>query len=185
MALALTEPSDAAREWLRHLQSDVERRLAELLDLPDEQSIDPRWSEALSRAREYALRPAKRLRPALVAIGHGMGAGQSEMPEGLWSFAAGLELLHTFLLIHDDVADQARSAAAEAPRCTACCARGEAGEDLAVVVGDHLFARSLEAMLGSGCQAARARCATTWACAGTRRPGSTWTWTCRVRRSRR
>ncbi|MGZ6070444.1 MAG: polyprenyl synthetase family protein [Myxococcaceae bacterium] len=149
MALALTEPSDAAREWLRHLQSDVERRLAELLDLPDEQGIDPRWSGALSRAREYALRPAKRLRPALVAIGHGMGAGQSEMPDGVWTFAAAFELLHTFLLIHDDVADRAERRRGS-PALHRVLGEGRLGEDLAVVVGDHLFARSIEAMLGAG-----------------------------------
>jgi len=149
MALALTQPSDAALVWLRHLQTDVERRLAELLELPDEQSIDPRWSEALIRTREYALRPAKRLRPALVAIGHGMGADHGEVPDGLWTFAAGFELLHTFLLIHDDVADRAERRRGR-PALHRVLGDGRLGEDLAVVVGDHLFARSIEAMLGAG-----------------------------------
>ncbi|HSP18827.1 MAG TPA: polyprenyl synthetase family protein, partial [Myxococcaceae bacterium] len=142
MALALTQPSDAALVWLRHLQTDVERRLEELLDLPDEQAIDPRWSEALIRTREYALRPAKRLRPALVAIGHGMGADHSEVPDGLWTFAAAFELLHTFLLIHDDVADRAERRRGR-PALHRVLGEGRLGEDLAVVVGDHLFARSI------------------------------------------
>ena len=148
MALALNEPTDAVLVWLRHAQSDVEARLLELLELPDEEGIDPRWSEALGHTREYARRPAKRLRPALVAMGHGLGAGHAEVPAGLWTFAAALELLHTFLLIHDDVAD-----CAERRRGTAALHRilapGKLGEDLAVVVGDHLFARSIEAMLGT------------------------------------
>ena len=98
MALALNEPADAALVWLRHAQSHVEPRLLELLELPDEQRIDPRWSGALGHTREYARRPAKRLRPALVAMGHGMGAGHAELPTGVWTFAAALELLHTCLL---------------------------------------------------------------------------------------
>ncbi|HVP62009.1 MAG TPA: polyprenyl synthetase family protein [Myxococcaceae bacterium] len=149
MALALTEPSDAALLWLRHVQSHVEGRLAELLALSDEQSIDPRWSEALAHTREYALRPAKRLRPALVAVGHGMGTGHAELPEGLWSFAAAFELLHTFLLIHDDVADCAERRRGS-PALHRVLADGRLGEDLAVVMGDHLFARSIEAMLETG-----------------------------------
>jgi len=149
MALALTQPSDAALLWLRHVQSDVEARLAELLDLRDEQGIDPRWSDALGCAREYALRPAKRLRPALVAIGHGMGRGHADVPDGLWRFAAAFELLHTFLLIHDDVADAAERRRGS-PALHRLLAEGKLGEDLAVVVGDHLFARSIEVMLEPG-----------------------------------
>lgn len=149
MALALTEPTDAALLWLRHVQLDVEARLLELLELPDEQGIDPRWSDALVHTREYARRPAKRLRPALVAMGHGLGAGHAEVPEGLWTFAAAFELLHTFLLIHDDVADCAERRRGS-PALHRVLAPGKLGEDLAVVVGDHLFARSIEAMLGTG-----------------------------------
>ena len=51
MALALNEPADAALVWLRHAQSHVEPRLLELLELPDEQRIDPRWSGALGHTR--------------------------------------------------------------------------------------------------------------------------------------
>jgi len=153
MALALTDPSDAALLWLRHTQSHVEGRLAELLALPDEQTIDPRWSHALVLAREYALRPGKRLRPALLAIGHGLGTGHAQLGEGVWTFAAAFELLHTFLLIHDDVADRAERRRGS-PALHRVLADGRLGEDLAVVVGDHLFARSIEAMLASGLPAA-------------------------------
>ncbi|QDE66340.1 MULTISPECIES: polyprenyl synthetase family protein [Myxococcus] len=135
--------------WLQLVQAEVETSLAELFELPDEAGLDVRWTQALTQARAYALRPAKRLRPALVMAGHCLARGSAVVPSGLWRFAAGLELLHTFLLIHDDVADQAelRRGAASLHRLLA---PGRAGEDLAVVVGDHLFARALEAMLGSG-----------------------------------
>lgn len=149
MALALTDPSDAALLWLRHTQSHVEGRLAELLALPDEQTIDPRWSHALASAREYALRPGKRLRPALLAIGHGLATGHAQLGDGVWTFAAAFELLHTFLLIHDDVADRAERRRGS-PALHRVLAAGRLGEDLAVVVGDHLFARSIEAMLATG-----------------------------------
>ncbi len=139
--------------WLQLVQARVEDALAGLLTLPDEAGLDARWTRALEQTRAYALRPAKRVRPALVLVGYGLARGNTVVPPGLWHFAAGLELLHTFLLIHDDVADQAalrRGGAA----LHHLLAPGRAGEDLAVVVGDHLFARALEAMLASGLPAA-------------------------------
>ncbi len=139
--------------WLQLVQTEVEASLSELFELPDEANLDPRWSQALDKARTYTLRPAKRLRPALVMAGHGLARGTTSVPDGLWRFAAGLELLHTFLLIHDDVADQAELRRG-GKALHHLLAPGRAGEDLAVVVGDHLFARSLEAMLASGLTAA-------------------------------
>ncbi|AFE09117.1 putative farnesyltranstransferase [Corallococcus coralloides DSM 2259] len=135
--------------WLQLVQAQVEAALAQLFELPDEQALDARWTHAAAQARAYALRPAKRLRPALVLAGHGLARGSTAVPPGLWRFAAGLELLHTFLLIHDDVADQAELRRG-GPVLHRMLAPGRPGEDLAVVMGDHLFARSLEAMLESG-----------------------------------
>ncbi|MCP3135870.1 polyprenyl synthetase family protein [Pyxidicoccus xibeiensis] len=135
--------------WLQLVQTEVEAALGELFELPDEANLDPRWTRAMVQARAYTLRPAKRLRPALVMAGHSLARGTTAVPSELWRFAAGLELLHTFLLIHDDVADQGelRRGGLALHRLLA---PGRPGEDLAVVVGDHLFARSLEAMLSSG-----------------------------------
>jgi geranylgeranyl diphosphate synthase type I len=135
------------------VQRQVEASLVELFELPDEASLDPRWTQALERTRSYSLRPAKRVRPALVVAGYSLVRGSLKVPLGLWRFAAGLELLHTFLLIHDDVADQAELRRGGSALHHLLGA-GRAGEDLAVVVGDHLFARSLEAMLSSGLRGA-------------------------------
>jgi geranylgeranyl diphosphate synthase type I len=149
MALSLTASPATANVWLGHVQSLVEERLCQLFILPDEVGLDPRWSRAMSHARSYTLRPAKRLRPALVALGHGIAQGSSAVPERLWHFAAGFELLHTFLLIHDDVADGAELRRG-GPALHRLLGGGKVGSDLAVVVGDHLFARSVAAMLESG-----------------------------------
>jgi geranylgeranyl diphosphate synthase type I len=135
--------------WLQQVQSRVEAGMAELLVLPDEASLDARWTRAMAHARDYSLRPAKRVRPALVVAGYGLARGSLTAPPGLWRFAAALELLHTFLLIHDDVADQAELRRG-GPTLHHLLGPGRAGEDLAVVVGDHLYTRSLEAMLSSG-----------------------------------
>ncbi len=155
--LPVAPPSRPDEAWLQLVQRQVEGSLAELFELPDEAALDPQWTQAMEHTRGYSLRPAKRVRPALVVAGYSLARGTTQVPPGLWRFAAGLELLHTFLLIHDDVADQAdlrRGGAA----LHHLLAPGRAGEDLAVVVGDHLFARSLEAMLGSGLWGASRAC---------------------------
>jgi geranylgeranyl diphosphate synthase type I len=74
--------------------------------------------------------------------------GSTEPPPGVWRFAAGFELLHTFFRVHDDVADAAEMRRG-GPALHRMLAPDRMGQDLAVVAGDHLFARSLEAMLES------------------------------------
>jgi geranylgeranyl diphosphate synthase, type I len=133
--------------WLEDFQADLERRLGRVLELPAERALEARWGRALKETRHYALRPAKRLRPALLAIGHGLARRKGSVPEGLWSFAIGVELLHTFLLVHDDVADGADTRRG-GPALHRCLAAGRRGEDLAIVVGDHLFALAVDLMLG-------------------------------------
>src|SRR4029453_1090325 len=86
--------------WLGGFQAELEGRLGRLLELPAERAHDPRWGRALAETRRFALRPAKRLRPALLAIGHGIARGGGAIPHELWAFAIGVEALHTFLLVH-------------------------------------------------------------------------------------
>ena len=134
---------------MRQVHETIEQTLGQLLDLEDEAEIDPRWSRAIDAARTYALRPAKRVRPALLLVGYGIARPGARMPRAIWRFAASLELLHTFLLVHDDVADAAATRRG-GPALHRMLAAGRKGEDLAIVVGDHLFARAMEGMLTCG-----------------------------------
>jgi geranylgeranyl diphosphate synthase type I len=136
---------------LAAFQLELERTLGELLELEDEQNLDPRWSRALVELRGYSLRPAKRVRPTLLVAGWALASGglSKGVPDEVRRFAAGLELLHTFMLVHDDVADRAATRRG-GPALHKLVGPGRAGEDLAVVLGDHLYARAIEVMLTSG-----------------------------------
>lgn len=152
MTIIATAPVPfGAEAALAAFQFELERTLAELLVLPDEATMDPRWSRAMVELRAYTLRPAKRVRPTLLLTGWAMASGglASGVPEGVRQFAAGLELLHTFMLIHDDVADRAATRRG-GPALHRVLSSGKAGEDLAVVVGDHVYSRAVEVMLSSG-----------------------------------
>jgi geranylgeranyl diphosphate synthase type I len=136
------------------VEDDFEQMLNALLQLPDEESIHPMWSEARQCVHELALRPAKRLRPRLLALGYSAAGGTPPVPDAVSHFAVGLELLHTFLLVHDDVADHSMLRRGGPTLHRTLRGHGQ-GEDLAVVMGDHLFARAIEVMLTSGLPDAR------------------------------
>lgn len=125
----------------------IERKLREHLMAPDELGLDESWKRAQAHVLELALRPAKRLRPRLLHLGFLAGGGEVPAPDALWTFATGLETLHTFLLIHDDIADHSELRRGGATLHLTLNSLG-AGEDLATVVGDHLFARSVELLMG-------------------------------------
>lgn len=130
----------------------VELALADLLELHDEVS-DAKWEAAFDQVREYVLRPGKRVRPALVVTGYSLVRPGEAVPQGVYDFAAALELLHAFMLVHDDVADRAETRRGGKALHHLL---GSPGESLAIVAGDHLFARSIEGMLGCGLKEATA-----------------------------
>lgn len=136
---------------MAHFQLELERALESWVGAEDERGLDPLWQQSRSVVREYTLRPAKRVRPTLLALGWMLargGADWSELPPGVVQFGAGLELLHTFMLIHDDVADRATARRGGAA-LHQVLGPGRLGEDLAVVSGDHLYARAMEAMFSA------------------------------------
>lgn len=149
--------NNSPSEVVSSAEQRLEVKLRELLRADDETGLDETWNKAQASVVELALRPAKRFRPRLLLLGYRL-AGKSEIPEGVWTFATGLEILHTFLLIHDDVAD--RSALRRGGRTLHESFKSLGpGEDLAVVAGDHLFARSMEVMLTAGVERASAAAA--------------------------
>ncbi|ATB39699.1 farnesyltranstransferase [Cystobacter fuscus] len=133
--------------WAKTVQYQTQVVLHQILELEDERHLDPAWNKVLEQVRSYSLRPSKRIRPALVLVGYALGRGDTRAPSGLWRFAAATELLHTFMLIHDDVADQADTRRGGAA-LHKMLGEGRLGENLAIVIGDHLYGRSLEVMLG-------------------------------------
>lgn len=102
--------------------------------------------------KEYVLRDGKRVRPILVLCGF-LGFNSKAAP-GLYTTALSIELLHDFMLIHDDIIDRSDMRRGEPamhtilngflkkfknPDCS--------GEDLAIVIGDILYSIGLDAFL--------------------------------------
>ncbi len=110
---------------------------------------------------EFVCRPGKRLRPLLFLMAHGVF--QAERPldtiaaatdDGLLAVAASLELLHGFILVHDDIIDRAETRRGLPTlhrliesRLSTFSDRGRAARNLALVLGDILFALAQKCLL--------------------------------------
>jgi octaprenyl-diphosphate synthase len=93
----------------------------------------------------------KRLRPALVLLSAGAcgypgpaGAGAEAGRQGHFELAAVVEFIHTATLLHDDVVD------ASGLRRGRNTANAEFGNAAAVLVGDFLYSRAFQMMVGVG-----------------------------------
>jgi geranylgeranyl diphosphate synthase type II len=125
-----------SRSYPEHLRDAVETYLGELRF-----SAEPA-AEGLEEAMRYSLLAGgKRVRPVLaLATAAAVGAE----PRSVLPFAAALELIHTYSLIHDDLPamddDDLRRGR---PTCHV-----KYGEDVAILAGDGLYAEAFKLVLG-------------------------------------
>jgi geranylgeranyl diphosphate synthase type I len=102
--------------------------------------------------KEFISRDGKRIRPILFCIGY-LGFSKKN-PCGLYRSALSLELLHDFMLVHDDIIDKSNTRRGAPSMHTLLnhylYSNKKAkfsGEDLAIVIGDVMYAMGLDAFL--------------------------------------
>ena len=128
----------------------------ELLPLLAPVAADMRRVDAVIRARlasdvalvrqvaEYIVGGGgKRLRPALVLLSAGACGYPGRGPSGHLELAAVVEFIHTATLLHDDVVDESEL------RRGRSTANAEFGNAAAVLVGDFLYSRAFQMMVGA------------------------------------
>lgn len=102
--------------------------------------------------KDFVLRPGKRIRPILFVIGY-LGYAKKEA-KNLYSSALSIELLHDFMLVHDDIIDKSDTRRGE-PSMHETLNRYLKnsknakfnGQDLTIVVGDIMYAMAIQAFL--------------------------------------
>ncbi|MDD5565278.1 MAG: polyprenyl synthetase family protein [Candidatus Omnitrophica bacterium] len=112
-------------------------------------TISPLLSKTI---KEFIARKGKRIRPTLFVIGY---MGYTKKPaQNLYTSALSLELLHNFMLIHDDIIDKSalrRGLPSMHKTLDACLGiyknKKFNGQDLAIVVGDIVYAMAIHAFL--------------------------------------
>jgi geranylgeranyl diphosphate synthase type I len=131
----------------------IERELNNVVrDLDRAYSLS-KVSPLLSRSiKDFTLRKGKRLRPLLFVIGY-LGFAKGRAPY-LYKTAVSFEFLHDFLLVHDDIVDKAdtrRGKPSMHKMFENYLKRFKNikfnGQDLALIVGDVIYARAIESFL--------------------------------------
>jgi len=129
-------PPDGAQAVLSLVQpglQHLEERLAEIA-APNDPLLGPLLATVLPGS-------GKRLRPALTLL---VGRQSGANTEALNHMAAGVELLHTASLVHDDVVDESDTRRGAATLFT------RVGNALAVLVGDYLFSQAAQQCVATG-----------------------------------
>jgi len=105
-----------------------------------------------STIKDFVLRDGKRLRPIFFVIGY-LGYAKKAAPH-LYTSALSIELLHDFMLVHDDIIDKSKLRRNKPSAHTMFNTYLKkqkglkfSGEDLAIVMGDVMYASAIEAFL--------------------------------------
>jgi len=156
-----TIPSDI-NDTLAHYQTEVNKRLEVFFDqkIKEAAEISEYTREVALNAHEYTLRGGKRLRPIFCIYGY--KCFSAENIEAIIAASISLELMQSYLLIHDDVMDEDELRRGKPTFHIVCRALGERlfgttsnnkalkfGENIAIAAGDLLEAYGEEVLVKS------------------------------------
>jgi geranylgeranyl diphosphate synthase type I len=135
------------------IKNKVEQELISFIrDIDTSYRLSKISSLLFKNIEEFISREGKRIRPILFVIGY-LGYAKKAAP-GLYRSAVALELLHDFMLVHDDIIDKSdtrRGKPSMHANLNKYLFRFKkpkfSGEDLTIVVGDVLYAMALHAFL--------------------------------------
>lgn len=152
-----------AAAHLARLRAGVDERMRCYLHARrDEYLRQPVFATLYDDLNEFVCRPGKRIRPLLFLLACEVFSGSKDgeatpapLPqEDLLAVGASLEFLHAFILIHDDIIDRAETRRGLPTlhrvlegRLSSFADRRRTGQNLALVMGDILFALAQRCLL--------------------------------------
>lgn len=137
--------------WMDGIRQQIDSALEAFFEAKCEEAerLSPRAIELVIEVRDLTMRGGKRLRPIVTAAAHRAGSRDAD-PSATVEVGAALELLQTYLLIHDDWMDQDRERRGGlAVHYAFQCKHGEEhlGASLGILAGDLASTFSWELLL--------------------------------------
>jgi len=112
--------------------------------------------------REFSLRKGKRIRPLLLILSYmGYTSSNKKITSSLYKASTCIELLHNFMLIHDDIIDRSHLRRGKPTlhkllgKIAKTKEQEKLGYDLAIIAGDIVYALAIDAFLSINEPAAR------------------------------
>ena len=103
---------------------------------------------------DFSLRKGKRIRPLLLILSYkGYGSPNSPIPQSLFNASTCMELLHNFMLIHDDIIDRSDLRRGKPTlhnilkKAVRTQDQEKLGADLSIIAGDIVYALAIDAFL--------------------------------------
>ncbi len=104
--------------------------------------------------KEFALREGKRIRPLLLILSYkGYAPKGTKFPQSFYHAATCIELLHNFMLIHDDIIDRSKLRRGKPTlhrllgKIVKTKDQEKLGYDLSIIAGDIVYALAIDAFL--------------------------------------
>jgi geranylgeranyl diphosphate synthase type I len=137
------------------LRKQIDKSLERFMDKVKEEYklhlVNPILYESI---REFSLRQGKRIRPLLLILSYkGYRPKNKKIPPSLYNASTCIELLHNFMLIHDDIIDRSNLRRGKPTlhkllsRIAKTKDQEKLGYDLAIVAGDIVYALAIDAFL--------------------------------------
>jgi len=103
---------------------------------------------------DFSLRKGKRIRPLLLILSYkGYTSPHARVPQSLFNASTCMELLHNFMLIHDDIIDRSDLRRGEPTmhnilkKAVLTKDQEKLGSDLSIIAGDIIYALAIDAFL--------------------------------------
>lgn len=104
--------------------------------------------------REFSLRPGKRIRPLLLILSYlGYCPSNKRLSSNIYNASTCIELLHNFMLIHDDIIDRSNLRRGKPTlhkllgKIVKTTDQEKLGYDLSIIAGDIVYALAIDAFL--------------------------------------
>ena len=136
------------------IKQNIDLHLAKFIDkVKQDYKLDEINPYLYACIKDFCLRGGKRIRPLLLILSYKGYSAKTKIPSSLYRASSSIEMLHAFMLIHDDIIDKSDLRRGEPTmhrmleKIVKTDSPNTVGYDLAIVAGDLIHALAIDSFL--------------------------------------